>query len=383
LGNPPYVSAMDLKKIVSEQEYSFLKKKFITAKGTVDLYIYFFEKGLDILKEQGTLAYISPNRYLSASYGQALREFIFNSSKLKIIVDYSDVKVFANASTYPILTFLNKERSKQYDIIIGKANASTNLLSFKTVSSEKLNLVESYLWGFLLNSKISITEKLISKSIPITQVCKINATSTAAEADEYHSLINEKTGYKLINTGTIDRYKTTWGRELMVDKGTKFLKPFLPFDSKKISKNRYQLYSSPKIILAKIALRSEGFLDENGTYASVNTNCIHSFAKDISPKFVLAWINSKAFQFMFECFFDGLKMQGGYLLYSAPNLSSLYIKNAAKQDQDEIAKLVENLTHSIDKEQAKAISLEKEIDKYFYHIYDLTKEEIEIIEDSI
>ena len=52
VGNPPYVNAMQLKKILSEKEYLFLKKKYKTAVGTVDLYIYFFELGLLLGKEK-------------------------------------------------------------------------------------------------------------------------------------------------------------------------------------------------------------------------------------------------------------------------------------------------------------------------------------------
>ena len=44
IGNPPYVNANDLKKNLSELEYNYLKNNYETAKGTVDLYIYFFEK---------------------------------------------------------------------------------------------------------------------------------------------------------------------------------------------------------------------------------------------------------------------------------------------------------------------------------------------------
>ena len=97
IGNPPYVSAMDLKKFSSPEEYQFLKDNFETAKGTIDLYIYFFERGIQITKKAGYLAYITPNRYLSASYGNALREYILTETKLCSLIDYSDKKVFPDA----------------------------------------------------------------------------------------------------------------------------------------------------------------------------------------------------------------------------------------------------------------------------------------------
>ena len=108
IGNPPYVNAIELKKSYSNEEYNYLKKQYVTAKGTVDLYIYFFEKGLSMLKRNGVLAYITPNRYLSASYGIALRQLIINQYSFYQLIDYSDKKVFEDASTYPVITMIQK-----------------------------------------------------------------------------------------------------------------------------------------------------------------------------------------------------------------------------------------------------------------------------------
>ncbi|MBS1633464.1 MAG: Eco57I restriction-modification methylase domain-containing protein, partial [Bacteroidetes bacterium] len=213
IGNPPYVSALELKKLISKSEYDYLKSHYLTAKGTVDFYIYFFEKGVKLCKEHGILSYISPNRYLSASYGEALRKFIFENAVLHLLVDYSDVRVFESASTYPVLSFIKKKKLKSYRICVGKFDNEIHDLVFKYVTSEKLDFTEGYIWGFLLNNKIGITEKVFNQSVSITKACLINATSTASEADLYHDLINEKSGYKLINTGTIDRYANLWGKE--------------------------------------------------------------------------------------------------------------------------------------------------------------------------
>jgi hypothetical protein len=375
------VSALELKKLSSETDYLYLKSKFVTAKGTVDLYIYFFEKGLNILKDGGILAYISPNRYLSASYGEALREFIFSCSTLTSIIDYSEVKVFENASTYPILTFIRKSKTENYDIHIGKPK-NDRLIS-KLVASNKLRFLDGYIWGFLLNEKLSIAEKIIRHSVKLDTICKINATSTTAEADNYHSLINELKGYKLINTGTIDRYCTTWGYDLMTDKGQRYLTPYLPKNSRVISDNRHKLYSAEKIILAKIALRTEAFYDGEGLYASINTNCIHTFSRDISPKYALAWLNSKLFQYSFECFFDGLKMQGGYLLYSAPNLSAMFIKTVDQGKQSPFIALVDEILTIKKTDPRAAIQhIEQEIDQLFYKLFELEEFEINAVENE-
>ena len=200
-------------------------------------------------------------------------------------------------------------------------------------------------------------------------------------ADEYHDLINEKKGLKLINTGTIDRYEVLWGIEKLTDKGKKYLTPYLPKDDNRISKNRNNLYKSSKIILAKIAITTEAFYDAKGEYASVNTNCFHTFKNDFNPKYILAWLNCKLFQYAFECFFEGLKMQGGYLLYSSPNVSKMFIKKLSTQEQIPIITLVDQiLSAKAANPKADTSALERQIDEMVYKLYDLTEEEIAIIE---
>lgn len=331
IGNPPFVNANELKKNYSDEEYNYLKNHYSTAKGTVDLYVYFFEKGLNLLKPNGILAYITPNRYLSASYGTALRQHIIRNYSFYQLIDYSDKRVFEDASTYPVITMLQNGTNRF--VLCGKFNDNHELVS-REYPSDKLNILENTILGFLLNDKLPITQKIIKQSQPLSIVGEINATSTAKEADDYALLITEvSSGYKLINTGTIDPYFTMWGISTMTKQGKQYLTPYLPSDDNKISSNRHSLYSSPKIIISKIGLSCEAFYDKAGRYASIDTNCIHSFKDDFIPEYVLCWLNSKLYNYMFECLFDGLRMSGGYLLYSAPNLKNTYIKNISKEGQ--------------------------------------------------
>lgn len=94
------------------------------------------------------------------------------------------------------------------------------------------------------------------------------------------------------------------------------------------------MYSSPKIIISKIGKTCESFLDKNGDYASIDTNCIHNFKEKYHPEYVLCFLNSKLYNYVFECLFDGLRMSKGYLPYSAPNLKHTYIKEIPKNNQE-------------------------------------------------
>ena len=343
IGNPPYVNAIELKKSYTPEAFKYLKKKYETAKGTVDLYIYFFERGLSLIKKNGVLAFITPNRYLSASYGESLRKFILDRYSFYQLIDYSDIRVFEDASTYPVITMLQNSQNNP-NIICGKFNEQTHELISKNYPNKRLNILEDSILGFLLNDKLTITQKIISQGKPLSVSGEINATSTAKEADDYASLITEnQCGYKLINTGTIDPFFTTWGNSSLTKQGKQYLTPYLSNSDTRISLNRHSLYSSPKIIISKIGLTCEAFYDSKGEYASIDTNCIHSFKDGYSPEYVLCWLNSKLYNYMFECFFDGLRMSGGYLLYSSPNLRNTYIKPIDVESQQPFINLADKM----------------------------------------
>ena len=383
IGNPPYISAIELKKRIGEAEYAFYKKNYETAKGTVDLYIYFFELSFRILSAAGTFGFITPNRFLSASYGEALRNHLISNSTFVSVCDFSSVKVFAEAQTYPVVTILRNGRDETgYSFNSYRYAESTGNYSATNFDSGQLTFLSENILGFILSDKFAITKKVVERSASLTMCGKINATSTTGEADEFHSIIEEGIdGFKLINTGTIDRFSTTWGVESLTDQGKKYQSPYLPKDINLLGENRFKLYSLPKIVFAKIALKTEAFYDEHGEFASINTNCIHSFSPMYDPLYVLAWVNSKLFQYIYECFFDGLKMSGGYLTYSAPTLSNMYIKNADVEAQQKLSELVRQILHAkATTARADTTALENEIDQLVYALYDLTPEEIAIVE---
>lgn len=239
------------------------------------------------------------------------------------------------------------------------------------------------LLGFLLSDKIEVINSLIDKSKKLIDVCEINATSTAGEADKFHDYIEEDgDGFQLINTGTIDPYVSLWGIRQLTDKGCKYLRPTLAKSREKIGDNRYTMYNSTKIIFAKMAGKVEAFLDEDGEYASINTNCIHSIK--VNNKLLLGWLHSKVFNFIYDVFFDGLRMAGGYLPFSAPYLSCMYYpQNIDSAISEGVISLVDHIL-SLKKENpyADTSALEAEIDQLVYQLYGLTDEEIAIIENS-
>ncbi|WOE76066.1 Eco57I restriction-modification methylase domain-containing protein [Alterisphingorhabdus coralli] len=98
LGNPPYVRQELLKALKP-----YLKSRFAVYHGVADLYAYFFERGLRLLKPGGRLGYISSATFFKTAYGKPLREFLRTQATLETIVDFGDNQIFEGVTTYPAI----------------------------------------------------------------------------------------------------------------------------------------------------------------------------------------------------------------------------------------------------------------------------------------
>ena len=118
IGNPPYIRQEEIK-----DQKNYLKNNYKTYTGTSDLYVFFVEKGFDISKSRGHFCFIMPNKWMKTGYGKPLRELFLNN-QLQSIIDFGDLQVFDEATTYPCI--LN-------------AAKGTSVSSFKSLKLENLS----------------------------------------------------------------------------------------------------------------------------------------------------------------------------------------------------------------------------------------------------
>lgn len=112
LGNPPYVRMEFLKAMKP-----YLEKRFEVVSDRADLYAYFFERGLNLLKEGGRMGFISSSTFFKTGAGKPLREFLLRKATLETIVDFGDLQVFEGVTTYPaILTMQRGAAPKNHDL---------------------------------------------------------------------------------------------------------------------------------------------------------------------------------------------------------------------------------------------------------------------------
>ncbi|TWA26363.1 TaqI restriction endonuclease [Sinorhizobium medicae] len=103
LGNPPYVRMEMLKQIKAH-----LQSRFAVATDRADLYAYFFELGVDLLKPGGRLGFISSSTFFRTGSGKLLRSFLAEKSEVECVVDFGELQVFEGVTTYPAIVTLRK-----------------------------------------------------------------------------------------------------------------------------------------------------------------------------------------------------------------------------------------------------------------------------------
>ena len=107
--NPPYQRVHDF-----GNKKDFYKSFNFIDKGMADLYIVFFELGLRMLNERGLMTYITPSSWTTSMAGSKFRQHIINNNLLQMVIDYKGERIFKNATTFSMITILNKSR-KRYE----------------------------------------------------------------------------------------------------------------------------------------------------------------------------------------------------------------------------------------------------------------------------
>jgi hypothetical protein len=387
IGNPPYVSALQFKRTYPDGYRETLNKRFESAKGAYDLFVPFIEVGLSLTKQGGCLTYITPNKYLSATYAEGLRDHLANHAQLNTVVNVSAIRVFDEAAVYPLVSVMTRTTPGAYRVtsLLPRDRLMTDFdLSQFTTNEYDAKLLASlpnHLWGFLLSRDAWLLPKLLHETVRLDGLASVGATSTAAEADEYGQHLSNKrvrAALKVVNTGTIDSLRLLWGAKPLRHGGTTFDTPWLPLDAASVNARRAAMYRAPKIIVAKMASHCEAAVDEAGEYASLNTNCIYAPRSGVTLMYLAAFMNSRVFDFIYTQFFGALRMSGGYFQYQAPQLRVMPVKRASGQTEVAVA----NLARSIADAEGECRSEWKRLNQSFYEIFGLDKSEVAVVEGS-
>ncbi|ELZ40626.1 type i restriction-modification system methyltransferase subunit [Halorubrum saccharovorum DSM 1137] len=109
VGNPPYVNIKNIK----DSKQDWYKQLYTSAFGRFDLYVLFLERGLEWLKEDGTLGYITSNKFTRSSYGKEIRRLISTEYSLEQYIEFGDVDIFSDATNFASILLIDRDKSRK------------------------------------------------------------------------------------------------------------------------------------------------------------------------------------------------------------------------------------------------------------------------------
>ena len=173
IGNPPYIRIQTMKEW-APLEVELYKKYYTSAsKGNYDIYVVFVERGLSLLNKTGRLGFILPHKFFNAQYGEALRALLSKGKHLAEVVHFGDQQVFAGATNYTCLLFLDKAGNKKFHFIKVDDLSSwrnTGEAIEGTIPSSRITATE---WNFAVGKDAALFEKLSKMPVKLGDVADI------------------------------------------------------------------------------------------------------------------------------------------------------------------------------------------------------------------
>ncbi len=166
IGNPPYVRQEQIGQIKP-----YLASNYQVYRGVADLYVYFIETGLQLLRPHGKFSYITSNKFMRAEYGEPLRELLTVNTKIEKIIDFGELPVFDSASTFPAIITLSNVSVDEQRVSVTKVKSLdftdlSNVVNDKSyeIGSDGLS---SKGWSLASKQWASILKKMEKKGEPL------------------------------------------------------------------------------------------------------------------------------------------------------------------------------------------------------------------------
>ncbi|EKR5473095.1 Eco57I restriction-modification methylase domain-containing protein [Campylobacter coli] len=443
IGNPPYIKEAENKELFTNT------KKLRTYQGKMDIWYHFVGRGFDMLKNNGYLAFIATNNWVTNSGAKKLRNIVLEESQILSLVDFSSFMVFDSASIQTmIMSFQKTKPPKNYEFHFAKITTQTPiyedalslLKNEKTQNNEilSINLTPKKFIDKTLNftksdyeelfnkiqkyGKFYLEEREVAQGIVYPQE-NINKKSleilgnnfylgqgiqklTNEEVENLNLLKNEKILLKpIFESDNIQKYfvkrynyfwviytNSSFKNPNSMDDYPNLKKHLDKFQNVITSDNKpYGLHrardekfftGSPRIVALRKCVGEPKFsYVDFDCYVSATFYVIKT--QRINVKYLTAILNSKLVAFWLK---HKGKMQGNnYQIDKEPLLNIPVVNINSKNEKlaNKLISLVDEILKA--KEQNKNANtqeLENKINSLVYKLYNLTEDEIKIIENK-
>ncbi|MDR1485517.1 MAG: Eco57I restriction-modification methylase domain-containing protein, partial [Planctomycetaceae bacterium] len=368
IGNPPYIAISE-----KEQKIFFQEKYSEVLSGHYDLYIFFFKRGIDLLKKNGVSTFITPHTFTQYKQFLNLRKWLYENARILEITGRIEY-LFKLAMVDSAITILSKSNSQ---VRTRFTNFVYENLKLQKISEFQLNSNEYSYDSFDI---VNINNKNIIKKFYTGSKQLYEVVDSSQGITVYAKVQGKKINYfnnKCISTHS---KKCTKGREIC-KYNIKWSTTYIEYGNWLWCPRNLKFFDAPKIFLRQTSA------DLIATYIEESMCCIDSvhslIQKDtsINLKYILGILNSKFGSYLYHLLISEV---GKVLAQVKLNfLRQIPIKNISPNDQQPIIALVNQILLSKkENSEADTLELETEIDRLVYKLYDLTSEEIKIIETA-
>ncbi|EAL2716323.1 class I SAM-dependent DNA methyltransferase [Campylobacter coli] len=426
IGNPPYIKENDNKELFTNT------KKLRTYQGKMDIWYHFVGRGFDILKNNGYLAFIATNNWVTNSGAKKLRNIVLEESQILSLVDFSSFMVFDSASIQTmIMQFQKIKPPKNYEFHFAKITTQTPIyedalsllknektqnneilsinltpkkfidktLNFTKSDYEELfNKIQKYGKFYLEESEVAqgivpaIDEAFVIKDKNVfskNEQCFIKEYYTGLSGKFYSSFTDKYLIY-LSNknySGNLDdlpnlkqhfqKYK-----EILKESKIKYKTPNKPYfylhrerEEKFFKKGEEKIISQVRCIEPIFVYSNENFYGSRALFFIQTCR--------INLKYLTGVLNSKLIAFWLK---HKGKIQGNLFKIDKEPLLNIPIVNINSKNEKLANKLIslvdEILKAKEQNKNANTQELENKINSLVYKLYNLTEDEIKIIENK-
>ena len=417
IGNPPYIQLQSMGTDADVLE----RMKYKTYVRTGDIYCLFYEHGMNLLKPNGCLCYITSNKWMRAGYGKELRQYFIAKTNPVLLIDFAGIKIFDAATVETNILIAKKESYTQNTLacIISNTDDLNKLSVLVQQQAVECNFAENDSWIILSAIEQSIKRKIEAVGTPLKDWdIRINY-GIKTGFNEAFVITTDKRNEILANCQTEDertrtaelirpilrgrdikRYSYDWANLWLINthNGIKGKIPRIQIENypaikahldqywEKISTRAdkgdtpYNLrncaymedFSKPKIVWGEISDKSKFAFDFSGEYIPEATTF---YLNGEYIEYLLTALNSSVSEWLFSK--TGTTTGVGTIRWKKYTIEQLIVAKPNYEQQKEHLAAFENL-----KAGKMSVSDFKDFsNKLMYKIYELTNEEIRAIEN--
>jgi len=383
VGNPPYVRQEGL----GDDKVAF-KATYEVFNSIADLFTYFIERGHVLLRPTARFGMITANKFMRANYGAALRSFLIDKVKLEKLIDFGDLPVFGDATTYPIIILssntLRNSTPIEYTLIKSLSFERLDIAIQSATSRMPESAFNGNNWSLAATTDQAVLDKLRTRSIPLGDyvsgkirrgiltgfneafiIDRITRDKLIAEDPKSDEVIKPFVVGEDVRKYALDfqnRYLIWTYIGIPIKQYSaiyKHLQQYQPQLEKRWDKGQYwwelrhcdyySEFEKPKIIYPDIAKSCKFAFDTDGNY-SINTTYFMSI--DTDQEYLISVLNSSLIEFFFKTISSSIR--GGYLRFFDQYVTQIPIHSinftTSSEQRTYYLKKAENLyTYCLDK----------------------------------